>query len=289
MTRHGLLGALVIGASLVLAAVSFALVNALLDAAGETQAEATLARLDAQGADQAGAIAALRAEVAALARRIDASEARRGFDESPPAPPPGPISGPLPADQFGGRAPEIDDEGIVDPMTIAKDRFNRTVARPTPALLRELLGEPRASYGETCQPVTGPRLLAALDTREIGNFRVTMLRPALDSFARVMAKLQAGEPSLHAALGTAGALCARHVRGAPGVVSSHAWGVAVDLTLTGDLDQMGDDATQFGLVVLAEHFNAAGWYWGAGYGREDSMHFEVGEELLRRWAAEGLI
>jgi hypothetical protein len=57
--------------------------------------------------------------------------------------------------------------------------------------------------------------------------------------------------------------------------------------MTGQLDAMGDAATQFGLVVLAEFFNDAGWYWGAGYGREDSMHFEVGEALLRQWVADG--
>ena len=102
-----------------------------------------------------------------------------------------------------------------------------------------------------------------------------------------MDRLKAEEPEIYAALGTAGALCARHVRGAPNTVSSHAWGAAVDLTLTGNLDAMGDDATQFGLVVLAEFFNDAGWYWGAGYGREDSMHFEVGEALLRQWVADG--
>ena len=70
-------------------------------------------------------------------------------------------------------------------------------------------------------------------------------------------------------------------------VGSHAWGAAVDLTLARDLDQMGDDATQFGLVTIAEYFNDAGWYWGAGYDREDSMHFEVGEALLRKWKSDG--
>jgi hypothetical protein len=116
-----------------------------------------------------------------------------------------------------------------------------------------------------------------------------MLRPALESFEGVMQRLRDEEPSIYAAIGTAGALCARYVRGSSGSVSSHAWGAAVDLTLTGDLDRMGDGATQFGLVVLAEFFNQAGWYWGAGYGREDSMHFEVGEALLRQWIAEGRI
>ncbi|WP_297975474.1 M15 family metallopeptidase [uncultured Amaricoccus sp.] len=172
-------------------------------------------------------------------------------------------------------------------MQLAKTRFNRTVERPRPQFLRELLGDPRQTYSDQCQPVTNPRLIAALETRQIGNFRVTMLKPALDSFQQVMDRLRKEEPEIYASLGTAGALCARHVRGAPNTVSSHAWGAAVDLTLTGNLDRMGDGATQFGLVVLAEFFNDAGWYWGAGYGREDSMHFEVGEALLRQWVADG--
>ena len=91
-----------------------------------------------------------------------------------------------------------------------------------------------------------------------------------------MERLRTNEAGIYAALGTAGALCARHVRGAPGTVSSHAWGLAVDLTLDRQLDRMGDEQAQFGLAVLAEYFNDAGWYWGAGYGREDAMHFEPG-------------
>ena len=154
-------------------------------------------------------------------------------------------------------------------------------------MLRELIGEPRESYSDNCQPVTNPRLLQTLDTQQIGTFRVTMVRPALDSLQQIIDRLARDEPEIYAALGTAGALCARHVRGAPGTVSSHAWGMAIDLTLTGQLDQMGDASTQFGLVVLAEYFNEAGWFWGAGYEREDSMHFEPGEALLRQWAAEG--
>ena len=45
--------------------------------------------------------------------------------------------------------------------------------------------------------------------------------------------------------------------------------------------------TQFGLLLLAELFNEEGWFWGAAYNREDSMHFEVGVETLRKWQAEG--
>jgi hypothetical protein len=284
MKGPGLLGALVIGASLVLAAAVFALVGALLRDAGGSATEAALARLGQQIEERDARIAGLEAELAGVTRERDELRERAA---AAPAAVPVPVITDLPADQFGGTAPLPDTEGLVDPMELAKSRFNQGIVRPTPEVLRELLGEPRQAYTQDCQPVTGPKLLAALDTRQVGSFRLTMIRPALDSFETVMERLRTEEPDIYSALGTAGALCARYVRGSARSVSSHAWGAAVDLTLTGELDRMGDAATQFGLVVLAEFFNEAGWYWGAGYGREDSMHFEVGEALLRQWVAEG--
>jgi hypothetical protein len=288
---HGLMSAVVIGASLVLAAIAFALANQILNRAGGTAAEAAIARLEREAGARAARIEALEAALEELRQKLQGVEERLA-GAGPPvstAPPPQvtDMLAALPADQFGGAAAVPDNEGLVDPMQLAKTRFNRDVARPTPQLLRELLGDPRQSYSDQCQPVTNPRLIAALETREVGTFKVTMLEPALESFQGVMDRLKAEEPEIYSSLGTAGALCARHVRGAPNTVSSHAWGAAVDLTLTGQLDRMGDSSTQFGLVVLAEFFNDAGWYWGAGYGREDSMHFEVGEALLRQWVADG--
>ncbi len=286
MKGPGILGAAVIGASLVVAAAVFALVSEVLSGAGDTATEATLARLEREAAARDHRIAELEAGLADLRRDRDALNERLAAAPSTPGVPVPDLAA-LPADQFGGSAAPPDNEGLVDPLQLAKGRFNQGIVRPTPQVLREILGEPRQSYSDQCQPVTNPRLIAALETRQIGSFRLTMLRPALDSFQGVMTRLQTEEPAIYAALGTAGALCARHVRGAPGTVSSHAWGAAVDLTLSGDLDRMGDGTTQFGLVVLAEFFNDAGWYWGAGYGREDSMHFEVGEALLRQWVADG--
>jgi hypothetical protein len=281
----GIIGAVVIGASLVLAAVVFALVGELLRSAGQTETQGTLARLERQVGEQAERLARLEGEIGEVRREAEALGER--VAAGTPATLPVPEIGALPSDQFGGDAPLPDTEGLVDPMQLAAGRFNHGIQRPTPSLMRELLGEPRQAYTQDCLPVTNPRLIEALDTRQVGAFRVTMLRPALDSFEQVMDRLRREEPAIYDALGTAGALCARYVRGSSRSVSSHAWGAAVDLTLTGDLDRMGDDATQFGLVVLAEFFNAAGWYWGAGYGREDSMHFEPGEALLRQWIAEG--
>jgi D-alanyl-D-alanine carboxypeptidase len=284
----GLLAAVVIGGSLVLAAATFAFVGELLRGAGESGTREIVDRLEAEVADLSRELRLLRGEVEALNEALSVLQEAGVARPSPPlAAMPAPAPAPLALDQFGGTAPPPETEALIDQMQLASDRFNRGVERPRPSVLRELLGDPRQAYSQDCQPVTNPRLVQALETREVASFRLTMLRPALDSLETVIERLRREEPEIYAALGTAGALCARYVRGSASSVSSHAWGAAVDLTLTGSLDRMGDASTQFGLVVLAEFFNEAGWYWGAGYGREDSMHFEVGEALLRQWIAEG--
>ena len=284
MKGSNLVAAAVLGACLILAAATFALVGAMLGGADEAGGAAALARLQSRIDDQAR-------DIAALDQRVRDLAAAR---ENAPPPPAAPVETPAVAaidqgglDQFGGAAPPPETEGLIDQMRLAADRFNQGIERPRPQVLLELLGNPRESYGQDCQPVTNARMLAALETREIAGFKLTMMRPALDSLRGVMDRLHKEEPDIYAAIGTAGALCARYVRGSRGSISSHAWGLAVDLTLKQNLDKMGDGSTQFGLVVLAEFFNDAGWYWGAGYGREDSMHFEVGEALLRQWIAEG--
>lgn len=289
MRAPGPWSAVIVGASIVIAAIAFALVGGLLRTASDAGPAAMLARVNHDLDAQSARIDAVEQAIEELRRDRAALNDRLADLAAAPAPAPPPPPPPLPTDQFGGSSPlpESETEDLVEGMQIAKGRFNVGIERPTPALQRELLGEPRASYGDDCQPVTGPRLLALLETRQIGGFKVTMVRPALDSLAGIMERLRTNEAPIYAALGTAGALCARHVRGAPGTVSSHAWGLAIDLTLDRQLDRMGDEQAQFGLAVLAEYFNDAGWYWGAGYGREDAMHFEPGAALLREWAQEG--
>ncbi len=287
MRGQGLLSAFVIGASIILAAVAFALVGHLLRSASDVGPEAMLAQVNRDLNALEARIGATEQAVDGLRREIDGLADRFAEGLVTPAAP-APAAPPL--DQFGGVAPRADSAGtedLVQGMHLSRGRINKGIERPRPAVLRELLGEPRAQYSDDCQPVTNQKLLALLETRQIGSFKVTMVRPALDSLQQIIDRLASKEPGVASALGTAGALCARHVRGAPNTVSSHAWGMAIDLTLAGDLDRMGDQSTQFGLVVLADFFNNAGWFWGAGYEREDSMHFEPGEALLRQWAAEG--
>jgi len=103
----------------------------------------------------------------------------------------------------------------------------------------------------------------------------------------ILAEIATAAPDVHSGLGTAGMLCARLVRGSTHSISNHSWGTAIDLTLNGVLDRRGDRMVQRGLAAIAPVFNEAGWFWGAGFGTEDAMHFEAGDDLIRQWHAEG--
>jgi hypothetical protein len=155
--------------------------------------------------------------------------------------------------------------------------------------LVEVFGQPAAELGTDCTPPTSARLKRALVVKNVGPFRTQLVRPAADSVARIMAKVKEDEPGLYENLKTYGGLCARLIRGSTASISRHSFGVAIDVSVGGTLDAMGDGKTQFGLILLAEYFQAEGWLWGAAFGREDSMHFEVSSDLFERWVSEGLI
>lgn len=289
MREGALIGPVIVAIGLVIAAVSFAVVGALLqtaDPAAELRLARVEARLDAAEAEiarQAGDLRQARADLARLRDEMSLLATRA------PTPPASDV--PLPE---VGALPGHDDvppttEEMTEVMRLARGRFNTGVTQPNNRVMLEILGRPRESFSQTCQRVTNPRIAALLETREVGPIRVTMIRPALDSLERIMARLQAEEPDIYAAIGTAGALCARNIRGSSTGISNHSWGTAIDLKLEGRLDRFADGGTQFGLLILAEYFNEEGWFWGATYSREDSMHFEVGVETLRRWLAEGLL
>lgn len=138
-------------------------------------------------------------------------------------------------------------------------------------------------YSSLCQVPTLPRLRRNLVTDTVGPFRVTGLVPAVLSLKQVMSDIKTEQPAVYAALGTAGMLCCRLVRGSDSAISNHSWGTAIDLTLNGVLDVYGDDKVQYGLTLIAPIFNRHGWYWGAAFGKEDGMHFEGGRALVDQW------
>lgn len=300
MREGALIGPIIVAIGLIVAAVSFAVVGALLETA-DGATELRLDRAEGDIADLADEIERLEGELEdarADIRRLTEDVAMR-----PAAPPAPEQSAAVPSATIDGQivAQDVTDgsegeqppptEAMTEVMTLADTRFNVGITQPRSSIMLDILGHPRAAqdYSTRCQSVTNPELKALLETRQIGPIRVTMIRPALDSLERIVNKLRAQEPDVYEALGTAGALCVRLIRGSSRAISNHSWATAIDVKLQGSLDRFGDGGTQFGLLLLAELFNEEGWYWGATYSREDSMHFEVGVETLRRWQAEGLI
>ena len=155
--------------------------------------------------------------------------------------------------------------------------------------LEQFLGRPRENLSDNCEAMTNPKLKSMLVVANVGPIRVSMLQPAVDSITRVFEKVKATDPDLYARINTAGSLCVRQIRGTRGRTSTHSFGLAVDLNIDGKLDTLGDGKTQLGLTILADFFNEEGWAWGAAWGREDSMHFEVSKQMLQQWRKEGKI
>jgi hypothetical protein len=173
----------------------------------------------------------------------------------------------------------------------ARDTTNIGLSPASARDLIDLLGNPRESYTGDCQPITNPTLAAKIKTESVGPFRATGHQTALASLRDIFTAVQNELPDLHAILGTVGMACARLVRLPQGKLgtspSNHSWGLAIDIKLNGRLDEQGDDMVQRGLLILARYFNAAGWYWGAAFNKEDGMHFEPSLGLLREWRTAG--
>lgn len=168
-------------------------------------------------------------------------------------------------------------------------RINPGLNNPNQATLLALLGSPRSQFTDECKPVTNRRLRGLIETRDVGPFSVTGLRPAVASLQNVLAEVARESAPVATKIGCAGMLCVRLVRGSAHTISSHSWGTAIDLTLNGVLDRRGDNLVQRGMATIAPIFNRHGWFWGAAFGPEDGMHFETSDELLREWSRQGLL
>ena len=292
MQSNTLIAPIIVAIGVIIAAIAFAIVTTLLESA-DSGADLRLTRLEETFDADAAQRARLEAEIGAL--KADLAQLRDDMsliaNRAPVAPT---LEVPVPTVSEALSAPEDEQhlpetQALTEQMQAARDRFNKGVTQPRSKTMMALLGPPREDYGTDCRTITNPTLKALVETRELGPIKVTMLKPALDSLERILGKLKEEEPDIYAKLGTAGALCVRNIRGSNTSVSNHSWGTAIDITLQGELDPFADGTMQIGLVILAEHFNDEGWYWGGGYSREDGMHFEVGEETLRKWVEDGQI
>ncbi len=202
-----------------------------------------------------------------------------------------------------GQAPVTSDEGeiwtqgpndIIDAyaqvVLIANRRgVNKSLKVAGSNYLEEKLGRPRATLSDRCESMTNQKLAAKLVLENVGPIRVRMLKPAADSLRRVFENVKRADPDLYARINTSGSLCVRRIRGTANRLSTHSYGLAVDLNIDGRLDNFTDGKTQLGLTILADFFREEGWVWGAGFNREDSMHFEVSRKKLDEWLAAGLL
>ncbi len=168
-----------------------------------------------------------------------------------------------------------------------RQNVNKGLKVAGPTYLAAKLGRPRDILSDTCEPMTNARLKSQLVTEQVGPIRVTMLKPAIESLRRVFENVRITDPDLYARINTAGALCVRRIRGTRDSLSTHSFGLAVDLNIDGRLDTLGDGRTQLGLTILADFFRTEGWVWGASWRREDSMHFEISRKQLEEWLDQG--
>ena len=150
----------------------------------------------------------------------------------------------------------------------------------------EIFGRPGA-LSNNCSPITNQSLKKLISTDDVGPFRATGLTLLLSEMRNIFDLVRQQNIELYRQMHTDGMVCCRKVRGSTSNFSNHSWGNAVDIRFGEDSDEVGDGLTQSGLLALYPFFYVHGWYWGAGFGspnpkREDAMHFEASDQLIRR-------
>jgi len=157
------------------------------------------------------------------------------------------------------------------------------------SMMRSLLGNPRSTYSKDCsrEGPTGALGRRIVWGKNVGPFNVSGFDLAVDSLREVFAEATTVYPELVESLSSAGMLCCRYVRGSHTAISNHSWGTAIDLKINGKLDKPYNKKVQYGLALLAPIFNKHGWFWGAAFHNEDAMHFEISQEKMLEWEAEG--
>lgn len=228
-------------------------------------------------------LAQLRDEVARLKGRVDGLDARTSLGLAAAQAPAEPASqNPAATDSLKDAFAQV---VLIADRRSANDGL--TVARPS--FLASTFGLPRNDLNDVCQPPTNAKLKTLLAVEDVGPIRARMIKPALVSLRQVFKNVQVFEPELYDRIKSSGSLCVRLIRGSASSASAHAYGLAVDINIDGQLDRLADGKTQLGLILLADFFKKEGWIWGAGFSREDSMHFEVSREKLVQWRRQGLI
>ena len=182
------------------------------------------------------------------------------------------------------------------------NQVNQGLSRLRESTALRLLGVPGTipDPGETCGTLTNANLRAMIEKRNIAKLQFSVRGPriVLDSLEEIFEEFRVTDPELFDKCRTNGSHCVRRIRnrGRAGPWSNHAWGLAIDLGFQpagpGEFisaDPRGDGKTEQGLLKLVPFFNRHGWFWGGAFSgdSEDSMHFEVSEQLAEHLFANG--
>lgn len=182
------------------------------------------------------------------------------------------------AQAFGFASVEVSDFAREVPLPPASE-MNGGLNAASHSTMMRIFGAP-GRLTRDCSAITNPRLKRETVTADVGPFRVTGWKPAVDSLKVIFAEVKAEMPEVFAQVQTAGMTCVRHVRQNPARFSNHSWGTAIDVFFGTNVDDVGDGLCQAGLLKMAPIFKKHRWYWGAEFSREDAMHFEVSEQLI---------
>jgi hypothetical protein len=173
--------------------------------------------------------------------------------------------------------------------------LNKGLSSPNVQTMTNALGRPREPLvNNDCRnDQASPVVKRLLETRRMTpKFRLTGIKPALDSVQGVLAKVKEAHPDLIEQLSTEGMTCVRHKNPPHGPPSdepsNHSWGTAIDFKLIGHNAPKNTrpNVPQW-VAMMIPFFNEAGWFSGIAF--DDAMHFEVATETLHRWKEQGLL
>jgi hypothetical protein len=272
MQQNNLIAPIIVAIGVIIAAVAFAVVTTLLESA-DSGADLRLTRLEEAFDAEAAQRTRLEAEIGTL--KADLARLRDDMSLLANRAPVAPSTVDVPtADAEGLTAGEDEQhqpetEALTEQMKAARDRFNKGVTQPRNKTMLALLGRPREDLGTDCRGISNPRLKALVETRQIGPIKATMLKPRWTARAD-RRQVEADEPTRPA----------RHGGGAG--VRLIQMNSSVSITLSAPrstspcrASHFADGTMQIGLVILAEHFNEEGRYWGgATTARTDALKWK---------------
>ena len=169
--------------------------------------------------------------------------------------------------------------------------INVNLSSATEPTMISILGSPQMPLTTNDQPNRASPLVKKLLTEKtVSHVQMNGIAPAVDSLVGALTAAFAANPGLSNVLEGNGMLAVRLRHPTSGVpstkISNHAWGTAIDFRLHGQPSPGNThDKIPLYIAALVPHLHTAGWYSGIAF--HDTMHFEVAEETIKTWSAQG--